>query len=889
MNSQLDTLTWRRLTFTLVNTRLLPSIRSHAFSVVQAIVKHVSAHAGVQPDKQHVFFHIRDRHHTLKLRTGIRLDVDIMFPGAAEEIAPRWNETLQAYLATEEGGKNFSLAQLPTLEDRSFAKLSAELAVEKSEGEICLDFLSPVPFRAAKGRRRTNIEHEAFVNLFLGRFSRLFDRKFEYASSRDRFSVLPYYWHYTEIKHDSVSQEGHTQYINGCTGKLYLKGLFKDFLPYLILGSELHAGGKLGNSQGYFVLRPDSPPYFSSFFPRPEPLVHVISDVLQRYDHAAESLAAEEGLQFDPVALAAQIAQQLATDSYVASPNKAFLIRKKNGTDRLVEQLSFRDLIVQEYLLRTFSDVAERIFEEESIGYRKGVSRQRAAEMIQHAVSEGYRFVIESDVEDFFPSVELRELRRLLELYIPEKDRLLVHCLMRCACASYVLDGSLHERTKGLAQGSPLSPILANLYLDAFDEAIASRDVRLVRYADDFVILTKTEEQAQSLLVASESLLAAIGLHLNKDKTAIRPVSEGFEFLGIRFDGREATLKPEEELHLLKKPVYVTEPFLFLGVNGDALELKRGGTVMETIPFRRISEIMVMERSAFSTSVIRKCTEADIPLTITLDSGYYITTVKPDSKRYYDIAFEHARKYYALDDTARLAIAKEFAANKIGNYVSLFKQRYEPSMNLFLKELDELVARIHGAATVDIVRGFEAAAAKKVYQRLNTLIDNPAFHIITRERKAPDRINSMLNFSYYLLFARINATLRAVGLNPYLGFLHSPDNRYESLASDIVELFRARVDRIVLRMLNLKVITPEDFVQPSSLADKSSPRAGKRETGYYLTHDAHKKFLNHYEGEMERKASGGTLSLKETIYVQVQIMKKWVMEDHSLTFYQWKV
>lgn len=186
-----------------------------------------------------------------------------------------------------------------------------------------------------------------------------------------------------------------------------------------------------------------------------------------------------------------------------------------------------------------------------------------------------------------------------------------------------------------------------------------------------------------------------------------------------------------------------------------------------------------------------------------------------------------------------------------------------------------MIQRINQAGDVHQVRGYEGSAAKKIYQKLNTFIDDDKFHIRTRNRKNPDRINSMLNFGYYLLFSRINATVRCVGLNPYPGFLHSHENNYESLVCDIQELFRARIDRFVIRMVNLKVITRESF--------------SETERGFYLKRDAVKKYLDQFEAEMERKNSKNTLSLKEGIYVQINVLKKYVLEDKPLTFYDWKV
>ncbi|MDH4027713.1 MAG: CRISPR-associated endonuclease Cas1, partial [Nitrospirota bacterium] len=605
-------------------------------------------------------------------------------------------------------------------------------------------------------------------------------------------------------------------------------------------------------------------------------IVPVVRDVLERYDSALESLSKTEEFPFNEENFADELVRQIVTVSYVPTPNTAFLVRKKSGLDRMVEQPSLRDLIVQQYILKTISRPFDRIFEESSIGFRKGMSRQKAVEMVQAAIKEGHQYVIESDIEDFFPSVDLEMLERLIGLYLPEKDLLLKDLIIKTIRNGYMLNGAFCERTKGLAQGSPLSPVFANLFLDSFDEEIMKWNVRMIRYADDFVIMARTKEEAENILSRTETVLSNMGLKLKKEKTSIVHIKEGFRFLGMKFGESEAVVEPEEEFsRLLKKPLYITAPYCFLSLNGETVDIKKSGEIIETVPLRRISEIIVMEKASFSTALITRCTEDNIPFTLTLNSGYYVTTIKPDSKKYHDISFAHARRFYSLTDTEALSIAKEFAACKLNNYISLFKQRYGKDMIWFIREMESAMDDIYQAGDVHQVRGFEGAAAKKVYPKLNSIIDDSLFHITKRDRKTPDRINSLLNFGYYLLFSRINATVRAAGLNPYLGFLHSPEDNFESLVCDIEELFRARIDRFIIRMINLKVIKNDDLAPT--------------EKGFYLSGDARKRFLDQFEAEMERRVSARTLSLKENIYVQTAVIKNYVLQDKPLTFYRWDV
>lgn len=868
-------LTWFRLQVTFKNIRLINPARAFAYEVIQAIIKGVtiSIEGSYDPGTSPVFFHIKGKGYNFKLHRFVDVPVEVFFCRKDAGYVRRWRDALKCYLADPTTGRNFEIVDTGEIEERSFDRVAVGFELTKTAGEICLGFLTPFPFKAGEGKKRTHISRDGFIKSFERRFSRLFGVDIAYESGDDDFSLLPYYWNYTEMRHPSHSQPGHAQYINGCVGRLYIKGSFKGILPFLILGSELHTGTKLSNAQGYYLLQLDPPGYFDRYFPDRGAILSSIRDVVARYDSAIESLSEVGGLPFKEEVFADDLERQIRDGTYTPSPAIAFTIKKKGGVERRVEQLHFKDLIVAQYLLKTITKVFDRFFEEESIGFRRGISREQAIEVVQSAIREGYQYVIESDIEDFFPSIDLHTLWQLLDFYIPTKDRHLRDTLLKFIRNGYILNGTLYQRVKGLAQGSPLSPILANLYLDSFDEMIKGRGVRMVRYADDFIILTRSKEEAGDVLSTTESYLSQLGLKIKKEKTAIRPIREGFHFLGIRFERSEVRVEPEDEIKRLRKPLYITEPYLFLALNGEAIDIKRDRAVIETIPLRRISEIMVMERSSLSTGLIARCIEFGIPISITLNTGYYITTVKPDSKRYYDISFQHGRRYASLSDTEILFIAKGFAGSKLKNYIALFRQKYKKGLNPFIRDMEGFVGRIDEADGVDGVRGVEGAAMKRVYQELNHLIDDEAFHIKKRDRKRPDRINSLLNFGYYLLFSRINATVRAVGLNPYLGFLHSPLDNYESLVCDIQEPFRARIDRFIIRLINLKVIRRDDFLETGE--------------GFYLKKDAVKRFVNHFEGEMERK-KGNTISLKETIYVQINIVKRWVMEEGSLSFYTWE-
>jgi len=846
---------------------------------VQAIIHGISASSWpsyTEGNEGCPLFHIRDINIHSKVRSGTLVSVEVFFTKQNLKSVESWKTAAHSYFDVGHNIKNLDLVDLGSIKKRNFQSCLSDLGDIPEEGEICLEFLVPYYFKPEKGKPRVFLGKERFISGYLKRLSRLFSINFRYSSRSDNFNILPCYWHYdNSIRHDSKSQHGNEQLINGCVGPLYIKGKFQDFLPYVVLGGELHVGAKLSNAQGYYKIHRKSLPYFKNqkHFPDKRELQSVVRDGIENYDQALGELS-EELYPFNESNYAENLCKEISKMTYTPSPNKAFYIRKKEGRHRIVERLEFPDLIVSLYLKRLLTDIFDNLFEDESLGYRKGISRGKAAKLINKTISEGYEFLLESDIEDFFSSIDINKLIELLELYIPFSDDLINVTIRKIIDNGYILEGLFHPRKKGLAQGNPLSPLFTNLYLDSFDEAIKRLDVRLIRYADDFVIFVKSREKGEAILSEIKKVLSGLGLKVKKEKTMIRSINEGFQFLGMVFDGKHGLIEIDSELKLYKKPLYITEPFVYLSLNGDAVEIKKNQKIIETIPLRRISEIMVMERTVFSSALLRKCIDFSIPFTITLNTGYFITTIKPDSSDFYSTSSKHTHRYNSLSETETLSIAKGFAANKITNYMPLFRQRYQKGYNEILKELMKLASKAELAATIQELRGIEGAAAKKVFDWMNLLIENPQFQIKKRQRRNPDRINSLLNFGYYLLFSRINATVRGLGLNPYLGFLHSSKNKYESLVSDIVDVFRSRIDRLIIRLVNLKIIKPEDFIET--------------DRGFFLNKDAVKKFLSQFEKDMQKRPNKTTLSLKEHIYFQVFSLRSWVKEETSLSYYTWE-
>ena len=235
---------------------------------------------------------------------------------------------------------------------------------------------------------------------------------------------------------------------------------------------------------------------------------------------------------------------QLQSGLYRPRPPRWGEVPKLNGGTRRLGVLCVQDRIVQQALLSVLMPQWDGKFAPCSYAYRPGRSALQAVAEVERALAAGRVWVVDADIKSFFDSVPHAPLFALLEEWLPDvRVRQLV-----ALCVSAVAPAF----SKGLTQGAPLSPLLANLYLHRFDSTLLQMGYHLIRYADDFVILCATRPQAEQALQTTRRLLEGLELRLNPEKTRIVHRDEGFTFLGWTFDrdGKRPSEQAVESLQL---------------------------------------------------------------------------------------------------------------------------------------------------------------------------------------------------------------------------------------------------------------------------------------------------------------------------------------------------
>jgi RNA-directed DNA polymerase len=233
----------------------------------------------------------------------------------------------------------------------------------------------------------------------------------------------------------------------------------------------------------------------------------------------------------------AELGEALRSGSYRAQPVKRVEIPKGDGRTRPLGIPVVKDRIVQTAVKLVIEPIFEARFRPESYGFRPGRGCRDALGAVDQLIKAGFSHVVDADLEGYFDSIPHERLMARVEEQISDGR---VLGLLRSWLDQDILQGLERWRpTSGTPQGAVISPLLANIYLHRLDELMAAQGNRMVRYADDFVVLCQSREEAEAALAAIDRWVAAEGLRLHPQKTHVgdcRQPGEGFDFLGYRFE-----------------------------------------------------------------------------------------------------------------------------------------------------------------------------------------------------------------------------------------------------------------------------------------------------------------------------------------------------------------
>lgn len=569
-----------------------------------------------------------------------------------------------------------------------------------------------------------------------------------------------------------------------------------------------------------------------------------------------------------------QLAKALACGEFSPGDLVELQIPKSDGTFRTLHIPTVTDRIVERAVLRGLNPLIDPHLGARSYGYRPGLGVVDAVQAVAMFRDEGFRWVVRADVHDCFPSIDVSRIHGLLGAFVddPRLLALVDDLLSRCRVGT-----GGRRAFAGLPQGSPLSPIFANLALTSLDDAVLRAGYPLVRYADDMVILTTSQESAWAALVVARRALKELGMTLGDDKTDIMSFDDGFCFVGEDFGPRYPPVLPDHRVEGADsgKVVYV-------GRQGSRVRIKAGRVLVEStdkvllldLPQSQVARVVCFGSIAFSAGARDWALGTDVQVVFLSRRGSYAGQLLAagGKKR-----VARLRSQLGLTPDGALLLGRRVLEGKLVKQAVLLRhfirEDNADQVSRGIGMIDAMVPMLLEATHTEELMGVEGAAARAYFEALRALLPDE-LGFVERNRQPPlDVVNAALSYGYAVLQGECMSALVTAGLDPAIGVLHTDNRNQPGLALDLMEEFRPTiVDQVVIQLCRSGGLT----------VAHGATIAGKK--GVLLTKAGKQALMDGYERRMltrVKNASDFAGSWRRQLYRQAQRMATAIAGDHN--------
>jgi CRISPR-associated protein Cas1 len=325
--------------------------------------------------------------------------------------------------------------------------------------------------------------------------------------------------------------------------------------------------------------------------------------------------------------------------------------------------------------------------------------------------------------------------------------------------------------------------------------------------------------------------------------------------------------------------LYILEPGSYIRKDGNCLKIMRDRTVLDTIPASGLQQLTLAGRASLSGAVLDFLIKNRIDTVFLTPGGRFRARLLLDESGH--VALRQQQYLRLADDAFRLDLARRIVKGKLENQARLLLRRAGQysldELRAVAVQIKALQHKLSAAADTDQVRGIEGYGARLYYSVFGLLLRAEGFTFTGRNRRPPrDPVNALLSFVYTLFTNEVLNCIKRAGLDPYLGALHEIAHGRPSLACDLVEEWRIFGERLVLTLINRKVVQPDDFVHNTVAGpDKEQPVLMKPAVSRALIAAWHRQL----DQRLYYPQSGRETVMRWIIYGQCRHLAKSLQED----------
>ncbi len=290
--------------------------------------------------------------------------------------------------------------------------------------------------------------------------------------------------------------------------------------------------------------------------------------------------------------------------------------------------------------------------------------------------------------------------------------------------------------------------------------------------------------------------------------------------------------------------LYLTEQGAVLRKTGDRLIVEKDDTVLLDVQCHKIDAVLIFGNVQFTTQAVHELFEHGIEMALLTKTGKLIGQITSPVTKNINLRISQFNKYG--DNDFKLTFAKKIVTGKINNSLQVMRWFSYNHPDIDFKSENTAIStrliEVDNVTQIPQLFGVEGSAARSYFDAFAKMVLSSLEFPGRRKHPSTDPVNALLSFGYTIMFNEISSLLDGLGFDPYLAYFHSTDYGRASLASDLMEEFRAPItDRFTLHLINNRIIGECDFY--------SNPKGG----GVYLKRESLKRYFKEYEGMINRE------------------------------------